>query len=145
MPINSFSVGKDVTLDFISPLTGGLVQFSNITAFESKQLTKELTSHGIDGIPRFADLPSGWDGSFMVDRFNEVFDLYISAVEAAYYAGQVLGANRIVETITENDGTISQFVYTGVSVRFPQVGRWRGDDKVEMQMEFRASKRQQLI
>ena len=38
MPINSFSVGKDVTLDFINPLTGGLVQFSNVIEFDSKQI-----------------------------------------------------------------------------------------------------------
>ena len=145
MPINSFSVGKDVTLDFVSPLTGGLVQFSNITEFSSNQMSTERNSHGIDGENRFLDIPSGWEGTFNMDRNSEVFDLYISAYEAAYYAGQALTASRIVETITEADGTISQFVYTGVSVKFPNVGKWRGDDKVEQQMTFKASKRQQLI
>lgn len=145
MPINGFSVGKDVTLDIIHPLTGGLLTIGNIVSFESRQMTVDRNSHGIDGVNRFLEIPSGWEGSFMLDRENVNFDLFVSILEAAYYQGVATPPATITETITETDGTITQFVYTGAMVKFPELGRWRGDDKVEQRMDFRASKRNQLI
>lgn len=145
MPINGFSVGKDVTLDIISPLTGGLVQLSNITSFESRQVTAKIESHGIDGINRPLDIPKGWEGSFMLDRATQGFDLFVTLIEETYYAGIRLTPSTITETITEADGLISQFMYDQVSINFPELGKWTGDNKVEQQLAFRASRRRALV
>lgn len=144
MPINSFSVGKDVTLDIVSPI-GGLVALSNITNFNSRQMTVDRNSHGIDGINRFLDIPSGWEGSFKLDRNTQNYDLWITQIEAAYYAGTPLNPGTITETITNPDGTVMQFQYQGCSFKFPNVGEWSGDNKVEQTLDFRASKRVQIV
>ena len=145
MTINGFSVGKDVTLDFINPLSGGIVPFSNVTSFDSKQIVEKRQSFGISGEVTPLDIPAGWEGSFMLDRNGQGFDTFVSLLEAAYYAGVPLVPSTITETITENDGTISQYQYTKVAANFPEAGKWSGDNKVEQRIDFRASKRVRLV
>jgi hypothetical protein len=45
----------------------------------------------------------------------------------------------ITETITEVDGSISQWRYEGVMFAMPEHGNWKGDAKVSQRLEWCAS------
>src|SRR5450631_4087699 len=125
MPINSLSVGRDCTIDLYDPNSGGVIAFAVVTSFDAKQHSSGLKSKGLDGTPRFGVEPEGWGGKIMMDRGNSNTDQLIAILEAAYYAGQNIGAQTITQTIQEADGTITQWRYTGVCIALDDHGNWQ--------------------
>lgn len=143
MPINGFTVGKDVTVTIVT--AGGVVQFRNFTQFESRQMTKDTSSHGMDGVVRWLYIPGGWEGSMMYDRMDGTLDNFFAQLEENYYNGQPINAITIDEVITEVDGSVNAFQYIGAQMKLQNAGRKRGDDKVEQEVSWSASKRTTLI
>ncbi len=143
MPVNSFNVGRDIRLDIIDP-TQGTVSFTLITGFSSKQLTKEQRIAGLDGVVRPLILPNGWEGTFTVERSDSLVDDYFAAMEAQYFSGQAIQGATITETVTEASGSISQYRYTGVMLKFEDAGDWRGDSSVKLKVGFLASRRMRV-
>src|SRR5690242_2966779 len=122
MPINNFSVGKDVSLTAITSY--GPLTLIGLTDFTADPMTTDLKSKAIDGTPRFGFIPDGWKGSFKLDRLDASIDTYWAQVEADYYAGKNLQAGTINEIITEADGSITQWRYDGVVLRLEKAGEW---------------------
>lgn len=142
MPINGFSIGRDVAVDFNLPQ--GLVRFSNVTGFTKKQITTGIESKGLDGTNRFGDIPSGWEGTLTIDRANANMDQAFAFVEGLYYSGANVPASTIQETITEPSGAITQWRYIGVSMKFDDAGDAEGDKKITQKLSWKASLRQQV-
>lgn len=139
MPINGFSVGKDVSLTVVTSY--GTLTFAGLTNFMADPMTTDLKSKAIDGTPRFGFIPDGWKGSFTLDRLDPSVDNYWAQVEADYYAGKNIPAGTINEIITEADGSVTQWRYTGVILRLEKAGDWGGDKKVEQSVSFEAAKK----
>ena len=139
MPMNNFSVGKDVTLTVVTSY--GTLKFAGLTDFTADPMTTDLKSKGIDGTPRFGFIPDGWKGSFKLDRVDPTVDNYWAQVEADYFAGKNIQAGTISETITEADGSVTQWQYTGVILRLEKGGDWGGDRKVEQTVTFEAARK----
>ncbi len=139
MPINGFSVGRDVSLDITGPT--GPLRFNLITKFSSKQTTKDHTVKGLDGITRPARFFDGWTGQFDIERQDSTIDDYFSQLEANYYAGLNEATVTITETITEASGATSQFRYMGVLLKLEDAGDWAGDATVKQKVSFLASRR----
>lgn len=140
MPQNNFSIGKDISLDVVDPVQG-VVRFDIKTAFESKPQYHDIASTGLDGLTRYAELPTGWDGSFTMDRSNSAVDDYFAAFEANYFAGVNALPITITETINEADGSISQYRYDGVVLKLEEAGSWKGDERTTQRVSFKASRR----
>lgn len=144
MPVNTgfgtLNIGKDVSLDITLP-DNSILRVNITTSFTSKQNTKELDSKGLDGINRLVSLPDTWSGDFSIDRSTSRLDDYFAAVEAGYYVNGTLNAVRITQTITEGDGTITQYRYDGVALSYADAGNWSGDAYVKQKLNWRASKR----
>ncbi|MDE2101967.1 MAG: hypothetical protein KGL39_32270, partial [Patescibacteria group bacterium] len=104
MPLNNFTVGKDITLQLVTQY--GALSLNLITSFQSKQDSIEETIKGIDGITRHVKFPNGWSGSFMIERRDSTLDDYFAADEAGYYSGQNLQNCSITETIQEVAGNV---------------------------------------
>jgi len=142
MPTNAFNVGRDVSLDIIDPVQGPL-RFGLRTGFDGKPQYKKLESHALDGIPRFAAIPAGHQITFMFDRADSRIDAYFASQEAAYFAGAVLPNVTITETITEVDGSVTRWKYTGVSLTLEDAGTWKGDAITTQSISAMASKKVQ--
>lgn len=142
MPVNGFTVGKDVYLDIVTQI--GAARFNIRTSFQSKQNVDKRKSKGMDGTTRHIFLPDGWEGSFKFDRNGPSIDDFFAQREAQYYAGQPILSATITETISEQDGTISQFMYTGVEMAYDDAGEKKGDDITKQTISFMASKRLSL-
>ena len=77
----------------------------------------------------------------MVDRSNSAVDDYFAQLESNYYAGLTIGAAQITETITEVNGGITQYRYTGVMLKLDDAGELSGENLVKQKMSWCASKR----
>lgn len=144
MPLSGMNVERDFSVEIYDPLTGGTTAFAIITGFNKKQRTKSLESNAIDGTIRFAELPDGWEGSFDFDRASRALDDFIARAEAAYYAGVNVPASTILETITEVDGSMSQYRYEGCVFKLDDGGNAKKGELVKMKLNFKASKRKMV-
>jgi hypothetical protein len=136
---NQFNIGKDVTLDVIGP--NGPLRFNIITGFECKPSYKSVDSKGLDGLDRFDDFPAGWSGSFSIDRSDSTVDDFFAQKEANFYAGNSSTPCTITETITEINGSVSQYRYTGVALTYQNAGSKSADNKIMLTVGFRAARR----
>ena len=142
MPANTFSTGRDTQLVIIGPT--GRVDLSHVTGFDSKQLTHPIRVDRLDGVHMAAELPKGWDGAFELERGNSAVDDFIAAMEQAWFAGGQLPAATLYQYVTEPNGSVSTYQYSGVVFRFSHAGSWRGDSSVKQKLEFYASRRQRI-
>lgn len=140
MPTNSFTTGRDVTLSIQTPQIG-ILNLNLITGFQSRQNTSTLSPKGLDGIVRHVRFMNGWTGSFTIERRDPTLDEYFALVEAQYWLGASEPPCVIKEIIQEQDGSITQWRYTGVLLVFDDAGEFRGDQTVRQAVSFIASKR----
>ena len=141
MPLNGYSIGKDNVLTVNTP--NGILRVK-LTAFDAKPVYKDLQSNPMNEPPVHMSIPSGWKGSFKLDRQDATIDDFIAANEAAYWAGQAIQQGSITQTITEVDGTTSRYRFTNVNIRVTDPGNWAGEKLVDQTVEFEASRRLKL-
>ena len=139
MPVNQFNVGRDLTLTVVTG--SGPLELTLITAFRSKQDSTEQKIKGIDGITRHVRFMDGWSGTFNLERRDRTVDDYFNQLETDYYAGIDETEVTITETITESDGSVTQYRYRDVLLKLDDAGEWRGDNTVKMSLGFIASRR----
>ena len=137
MPVNNFTTGKDVSLVIQTP--SGALTVPGITDFTADPLFTDLKSKPLTGIPIHGYIPDGWKLSFKVDRQDPNIDNYFASLEATYFAGGNITGGTVYETITEADGSITQWRYTGVVLKFDKAGDFSGDKKVEQNFSGMAS------
>jgi hypothetical protein len=139
LPLNSFSIGRDVTLTIVSNV--GPLNLNLITGFQSKQDTIEQKVKGLDGVTRFLRFFDAWSGTFTLERQDSTLDDYFSQLEANYYQGLTEFPVSITETIQENSGALSQYRYMNVMLKYDDAGEFRGDQTVKQSLSFVAHRR----
>ncbi len=136
MPVNSFSVGRDVTLNIQTP-QGPLVS-NLVTGFDSKPDMTEQKVKGLDGITRPVRFFDGWSGKFEIERQDDTLDSYFAMIEQNYYLGIPEAPCSITETIENPNGAISQYRYGSAAEarRRRELGRGQdGQDDDELHGE----------
>ena len=141
MPLNGYSIGKDVVLTINTP--NGIMRVT-LTGFDAKPVYTDLKSTPIDKPPVHMSIPSGWKGSFKLDRQDATVDDYVAANESAYWAGQNVIPGSITQTITEVDGSTSRYRFTNVNLRVVDPGNWAGEKLVDQSLDFEATRRLKL-
>src|ERR1700733_14655986 len=114
MPLNNFTVGKDVQL--VIQTQNGPLQLA-LTDFGSKPKVTTIHSKQLDGTAIEGYIPDGWDLSFKIDRMDTTADDFWAQYEAAYYAGVNQLSGVVYETINEASGSISEWQYNGVVIK----------------------------
>lgn len=142
--MNDFSIGRDISVDIFGQVNG-VVKPDLVLGFDRKQLSTKVTIKGMDGITRYLELPDGWEGSIEIARKNNTMDDYFASLEAQYYAGKNTQPAIITETISEPDGSISQYRYEGVYFKYDDAGAWKGDSDVKQKLSWCASKRRKVV
>ena len=145
MPFAGNSVGRDVVVDLYDPNGGGLVNLTGITDFQSQQKTTKTMSKRMDGRNIPLHMPDGWSGSLGVDRTGPTLDNFISNLEEAYFRGVNILNGTITETISEPDGSRTQYRYEDCGFSLQSAGDKKGDDKIGMKLEFEASRRRKIL
>jgi hypothetical protein len=119
----------------------GNLSVTGITSFKAKQETTEETVKRIDGTVDRVRFFEGWTGTFMIERRDATLDQYFCQIESNYFSGIADGPISLTETITEQDGSISQFRYRKVLLKLDDAGEWAGDKTVKRTMTFVASRK----
>ncbi len=142
MPANGLNTGIDVKISFSD--ADGVQQFAILESFDAAENANAPEKVGIDGSTRFPKFHLGWKGTFVYQRNSNVLDAYIALQESQYYLGVDQLPGTITQTITENDGTVSQYSYSNVVLILEDAGTWSGTDIVTQKFSFMASRKQQL-
>lgn len=143
MPINGISVGRDVVVNFNDQK--GLIITCRLKKFTSKQKVTARETPALDGINRHVNIPMGWEGSFDMERTSSVMDDYFHNLENnIYYQGKNMTTITITETITEADGTVTQYQYLGVVLNLDEAGSWQADEYITQRCTFSAEKRKKV-
>lgn len=139
MPINNFSVGRDISLTIVTP--SGPINFNLLMDFQSKQDTTKKRIKGLDGKTRFVRFMDGWSGSLKLERRDSTVDDYFAQLEANYYSGVQEGGVSITDIKSEPGGNLTQYRYFGVLLDLEDAGKWSGEDTVNQTITFVAERR----
>lgn len=145
MPINNISIGHDMSVDVFDTVAGKVVSLPSITGFSAEPQTKQIQSQPLDDAPLYAELPDGWKGTIDFDRTDNRVDLFFADRESRYYKGQNLFNLTIMQTIKEQDNSVSQYRFKGVALKLAQAGQWKAQDKVSLRVDWVASKRERVV
>ncbi len=142
MPANAFTLGRDCQLVVIGPQ--GRVDLTNVTGFDSRQMTQSIRVDRLDGTQLAAELPKGWEGSFELERGSSTVDDFIATTEQAYYTSGQLPTSTLYQYVSESDGSTSTYQYDGAVFKLSAAGAWRGDQSVKQKLEFFATRRRRV-
>jgi hypothetical protein len=143
MAIGPFNTGRDVVLD-ITTSRGPLRLPTTTTDWEAKPKYKTIESIALSGENLHANVPIGWTGTIGLDRTDSLVGDFFVQLEADYYAGVTIGYATITETISESNGTVTQYRYTKAALRLEEGGKFVGDDRVQVKIGFEASRKIKL-
>ncbi|CCD29932.1 conserved hypothetical protein [Candidatus Glomeribacter gigasporarum BEG34] len=142
MPINGLSVGRDITLDLITP--NGPLRLNVITKFTSKPDVVDEKIKPLNRAPIHLRFPDGWSGSFEIERDSDALDRHFARAEDDYYLGVNESPCTITETIIEPNDAISQYRYEGVLLKLEDAGEWEDTKSVKQKLSFVASRRKKV-
>lgn len=142
MPVNNFTVGRDVTLTVMT--SKGQLTFAGLTDFTADPVTTDLKSKRFNGRVVHGIIPDGWKGSFKLDRVDSTVDDWWAQLEADYFNGVNQTSGTILETIQEASGAVTQWRYTGVILKLEKGGDKGGDKKTEQTVGFTADGRDKV-
>lgn len=143
MPLNGLTSGIDNKLTFRD--TSGILRFVQIESFTSKEDARTDKVIGMDGNVRHPKFHQGWSGSFVVDRTSNVMDNYIAFQEASYNLGLDQLPVTITQTISESDGSVSQYQYINCVLTMDNAGNYSGSEIVKQNFMFESSGRLRLV
>lgn len=143
MPQNGYSIGRDISLNVMT--SSGPLVINRITGFESKQETSKTKVKRLDGINDSLRFFEGWSGSFSVERADSIVEDYFIKLEESYYVGLNEQPATIMETITNPDGSVSQYRYERVILSLDDAGNWQGDATVKIKVSFEAARKRQVV
>lgn len=141
MAIGNKSVGADIRLRFNT--INGVLQIPPdlIGDFEADPESDWKDWLPVTGIQEMAVLPKCWGGKISLIRKGPLLDQFWAQFESAFYAGVSIQAGSILETISEPDGTTSQWNYINTLFRLTKAGSWKGNEFVMQELEFRSSRK----
>lgn len=140
MPQQGFSIGRDITVAVILP-GGTTLRLGKVTSFDPKQITSDEQIKGLDGIVDHLRFYEGWMGTIKMSRRSPDLDNYFANVEANYWTGQDEPPATVQCTIKEPDGSVSQWRYEKVLLKYDDPGMWEADKAVNQTISFVATKR----
>ncbi|HEX7854444.1 MAG TPA: hypothetical protein VF503_12185 [Sphingobium sp.] len=140
MPQQGYSIGRDRSVAIILP-TGSTLRLNKVTSFQSKQDTSEQKIKGLDGVTDHLRFYEGWSGTFKIERRGPELDVYFAQLEANFYAGADEPPAIMQETIKEPNGSVSQYRYERVLLKYDDAGTSEADKSVTQSISFLASRR----
>jgi hypothetical protein len=143
MTVNNYSTGEDITLNFTDQngQNINIVPAGQIINFDAKPITETKRIDPLNGYSVPLIFYVGWEGTFEMERQNNLLDVYWATLEAAYYNGLNQTGATINQTIREPDGSTTQFQYINVIPRLEDAGMWKRTDSVTQKLSFMCSAR----
>ncbi|GBQ63875.1 hypothetical protein AA103196_0720 [Ameyamaea chiangmaiensis NBRC 103196] len=138
---NPYSIGRDCRITLL--WNGSRVDLRDVTAFQASQETVVQRANPLNGVPVEFNTPNGWRGSFSLVRASATLDTLIASVEQAFWSAGTIGSGTLYQYISEPDGTLTTWEYSGVSMSLHN-DRWQAEGIVQQTVQFFASTRRQV-
>lgn len=139
MAVNGMTVGRDYTLVFYDPNTGGVVSFGDVQNFSITANKHDIKSSPYNGPPRFGYIPDGYKISFTITRTDSGLENFQLAANERFEDGVHEKAGYLNETVRDSDGTVTQYQYGGFVFWLSDIGDVSRDKNVGMKAEAWAS------
>ncbi len=136
---NTYTIGRNCQVILL--WSGVRVDLRDVTGFSATQEVKHQRADPLNSLPVEFTTPAGWRGQFQVDRGNSAVDDLIASIEAAFWSSGVIGSGTIYQYVTEPDGSLSTYEFTGVSLVLTSAGNFQADNIVKQSIGFFASQR----
>jgi hypothetical protein len=138
----SYTIGRNCQLVLL--WNGIRVDLRDVTGFTAAQEVKHQRTEPLNSLPIEFTTPSGWRGEFNVDRGNSAVDDLVVQIESAFWAAGTIGSGTIYQYVTEPDGSLSTYEFTGVALVLSSAGNYQSDAVVRQKIGFFASQRNKL-
>lgn len=137
---NTLTLGRDGSNIVLSGPFGS-VKLVNVTGFDVKQDTQDITSNMLSGTRMKVHEPMGWSGSFDVDRGSNDLDLEFSKIERAWNANSNASLYSMTHFVVEATGSTTTMQYTNVTIKLSDAGNYKPGSTVKQKVEFWAYQR----
>lgn len=141
--ISGFNVGTDVRFAiqdqygdvFTDAMLGHLTSFES----ESEDVELKITPITTGGLPIYQTIWNGIRGSMTYTRVNTSFQQMFMDMMGAYYSGGIISQFSISASVRNRDGSIDEYLYSGVQFSKPRFGAFHGTKEIDMRVDFRAT------
>ncbi len=138
----TYTIGRNCQLVLL--WNGARVDLRDVTGFMASQEVKHQRADPLNSTPVEFTTPSGWRGEFLVDRGNSAVDDLIVSIESAFWASGTINSGTIYQYVTEPDGSLSTYEFSGVALVLTSAGSYQADVIVKQKIGFFASQRVKL-
>lgn len=144
MAINNITVGRDYSLAYYDTDTQSIIDMGDVQNVKITASKHEIKSQPYNDVPRFGYIPDGYKFSFTITRTGSALEEFQLAANTRFNAGNATKAGFLNETVTNPDGSVSRYQYTGVVMWVDAVGEISREKPVQMQAEGYASDKVKL-
>lgn len=135
------NVGVDYTFGYYDANTGQLVNLGDVQSVNRTAMKHDIESRPYNGPPRFGYIPGGHSFEFTITRTKSTLDDLAVTREANFNVGVVDQPGYLNETVTNPDGSISRYQYTGFVFFMNDPGNVARETVVTVKCEGRASQK----
>jgi hypothetical protein len=139
MPVNGMNVGVDYSISYYDGTSGTLIDLGDVQDVKISAQKHDIKSMPYNAPPRYGFVPDGFKIDFTITRTGSAIEDFMVAAEASFNAGQVQSAGYLNETITNPDGSVSRYQYTGFVVFLTDHGNISRDKNVTLSLTGYAS------
>ena len=113
MPSNAGSVGVDYSFGYYDSNTNSLVDLGDIQSVKNTALKHDIANRPYNRPPRFDFIPDGYKVAFSITRTVATLENLAVTREANFNQGVGSAPGYLSESITNTDGTVTRYQYTG--------------------------------
>lgn len=144
MPSNAGSIGSDYSLGYFDANSNSLINLGDVQNVKIQAQKHDLKNMPYNGPPKYDFMPDGHKISFSIVRTSSLLEDIAVAREAKMNAGGFNYSGYLNETITNPDGSVSRYQYTGFVFFLTDHGEISRDKLVMLSGEGMASQKVQI-
>lgn len=139
MPSNAGSVGVDYSLGYFDSNQNALVPLGDVQSVKIQAQKHDIKNMPYNAPPKYDFIPDGYKITFTITRTSALMENLAVAREANFNNGGFNVGGYLNETITNPDGSISRYQYTGFVFFLTDHGDISREKLVQLQGEGMAS------
>ena len=142
---NKFNIGRDLAVS-ISVDGSVLAQFGyhTDTHVQPQWSEKKVVPTNNGGIPVARGIFGGYNVDIVFARINGVADSVMQFLEQRFESGSTDPICTLQETVTNDDGSVNQYLYLNGTMLPSDAGSFKGVDEVSQTIKFFFPQRQEV-
>lgn len=144
MPVNNMNVGRDFSFGLYDSNTGALVPLGDVQTVKVTAVYHDIKSAPYNSVPRFGHVPDGYKGTMTIVRTGSELEELQLLLNQRFNNGNVMSPGYLNETVTNTDGSVVRYQYTGVDFKIVELSDVSREKVVTQSLEFMAADKVRL-